>query len=52
VDDLSYNTPPAHINKPDETKPCANPKVIPPSIPCKVLLNTPKRYTAACDTDE
>jgi hypothetical protein len=52
VDDLSYNTPPAHINKPDETKPCASPKVIPPSIPCKVLLNTPKRYTAACDTDE
>ncbi len=50
--DLSYKTPPAQINKPEETKPWANPSVIPPSIPIIVLLNTPNRYTAACDTDE
>ena len=50
--DLSYKTPPTQINNPEETNPCANPRVIPPSIPCIVLLNTPKRYTAAWDTDE
>jgi hypothetical protein len=42
VEDLSYKIPPAHINNPEETKPWAKPKVIPPSIPWSVLLNTPK----------
>jgi hypothetical protein len=35
------------MNKPEETKPWAKPRTIPPSIPCIVLLNTPNRYTAA-----
>jgi hypothetical protein len=51
VPDLSYNTPPAQINKPLDTNPCAKPKAIPPSIPWIVLLNTPIKYTAACDTE-
>ena len=50
--DLSYKTPPAQINKPDETKPWANPKVIAPSIPCIVLLKIAIKYTAAWHTDE
>ena len=41
--DLSYKIPPAQINNPGETSPCANPKLIPPSIPCILLLKTPKR---------
>ena len=51
VCDLSYKIPPTHMNKPEETNPCAIPKIIPPSIPCIVLLNTANKYTAACETE-
>lgn len=50
--DLSYSTPPPLINKPEDTKPWAKPKSIPPCIPCITLLKIPAKYTAACETDE
>ena len=49
---LSYITPPTQMKSPEETKACANPKVIAPSIPKTELLNAPIRYTAACATEE
>lgn len=39
------------MNNPDETNPWARPSTIPPSIPWIELLNTPNKYTAACDTE-
>jgi hypothetical protein len=33
VCDLSYNIPPTHINRPEDTKPCPSPNNILPSIP-------------------
>jgi hypothetical protein len=48
---LSYNIPPAQINNPDDTNPWANPNSIAPSIPIIELLNTPIKYTAACETE-
>jgi len=48
---LSYNIPPTHINKLLDINPCAKPNIILPSIPCRTLLNTPAKYTAACETE-
>ena len=47
VCDLSYNIPPTHINKPEDTNPCPNPNKILPSIPCITLLKDANKYTAA-----